>query len=146
MQFVTGGVDGDLIWIRPAGGASPAYAAGFTNDVEATGSIYSKPAGGDPVLNWPGGLGNVIFDGGGLSAPFTNNISVSSNNHVKDQTGTYKLTLNITASSGLFSGSLSKFDGQKRVTFSGAIWDGTNGAGFFMNPTSGQSGSVLLQP
>jgi hypothetical protein len=146
MQFVTGGLNGDLIWIKPAGGSSKYYPGGFTNEVEATGSAYSKPAHGTPVLNWPSGLGNAIFESGGLSAPITNQISLGSNNKVKDLTGTYKLTLSITTSSGLFSGSVTSSSGHRHVSFSGAIRSSTNAAGFFLNPSEGLSGSVLLEP
>ena len=127
---------GQLIWLKPRGMATASYRSGFTNEVEAVGSVYTHLSRARSL--------DLIFSGGGLLAPFTNSLSLNSNSRVA---GLHSngLTLNITTSSGLFRGSALNPDTGKALPFQGILFEKLNsGAGFFMN--NNQSGEIYLPP
>jgi len=144
MQFTNSALGGQLAWIKPAGAPGKNYGAGFTNEVLTTGLSYHKPAAGARVLDWSGGLGDLILSGGSLSDSVTNAIRLELNNKVTNLSPG-KLTLNITTSSGLFKGSFLDTLTGKTIQFQGALFDDWNmGFGFFLD--SSKSGQVFLGP
>ncbi len=128
-------LEGQFIWIKPNLALAKYYPSGFTNDVAAVGSRYTRPASGSREL---------IFDGGGLSQPFTNAITLGPSGRLTSFTGP-RLSLSITASSGLFKGSTLNPDSGLPLLFQGALFEkGNSGAGFFLVPE--RSGRVYLNP
>jgi hypothetical protein len=133
-------LSGVVLWEKPAGVPGKTYTAGFTNTVEASGSVYTPPKGGAKAFNFT--AGTVSFTG--ASVTLTNSISLDSRNHVSNLAGS-KLTLGITPSSGLFHGTVQNSATGKNLVLQGVVLQGTtNGFGLFLN--SGQSGSITLTP
>jgi uncharacterized repeat protein (TIGR02543 family) len=142
LTFITNepdrGIDGQLSWFKPSQAAATLYPAGFTNVMEAAGSAYALTKG-EPVLNLTDGY--VLLTNGGLTQSITNLFTLAANNVV---TGSNKLHLTITTSTGLFSGTTTNAAG-KTISFSGAVLQNqSNGFGQFLNAE--QSGSVYLAP
>ncbi len=128
---------GQLLWLKPAGLLTKSYLHGFTNEVEAAGSLYTRAAVGPRVLD-------LVFSGGGLHDSFTNSISLGLNNK---SSGPHSdgLTLSITKSSGLFKGSALNPETGKSFPFQGVLLEKLNiGAGFFLN--GDQSGQIYFNP
>jgi hypothetical protein len=143
MQFVTnGGPGGELVWIKPSIVKSKTYPEGFTNDVDAAGSPYVKPSPGQRFLDWTSSVGNVILSGGGLFEPLTNSFTLDGENRVSVSEAR-SLSLNVNADLGTFGGKMLGEDG-KHVPFSGVLWPGGVGLGFFT--TTNQSGGAVLAP
>jgi hypothetical protein len=143
MQFVTNGsLGGGLVWIKPSSVKTKSYPEGFTNDVDAAGSIYVKPSPAGRLLDWTGSEGNVVLSGGGFLEPLTNNFTLDGQNRVS-VSAAERLSLKINPSLGLFSGKMLGGDG-RHVPFSGVLWPGGVGLGFFS--TTNQSGGALLAP
>ncbi len=91
------------------------------------------------VLNLTDGY--VLIEGGGLTEAISNQFSLAPNNTV---TGSNKLRLTFTTSTGLFQGTATNAQG-KTISISGALLQNqTNGFGQFLN--GDQSGSVYLAP
>jgi hypothetical protein len=131
---------GQVIWIRPHAAVGRGYSGGFTNEVWASGSLYSPPARGSSPLNLGGGSDLLTFAGAGLS--FSNSFSLDDHNRIRSSDGS-KLTLTFTPSSGLFRGSVLK--NGRTLSFQGALFqDTSSGYGFFLNLL--QSGSVSISP
>lgn len=136
---------GDVIWTKPNFAGRTFYPAGFTNDVPITGSRYvlTKPPL-TPVLNWPNG-GMVIFQGGKISAPFTNIISLDVKNEVISINPANKLKMKIQSKTGLFNGSVNDPSTGDSISFSGVLLQKQDGGmGFF--PDAPLSGQVLIGP
>jgi hypothetical protein len=129
-------IDGMLSWFKPSQPATTLYPAGFTNVVEAAGSAYLDTKG-EPVLNLTDGY--VLLEDGGLTQSISNQFALGANNVV---TGSDKLSLTITPTTGLFKGTTTNSAGAT-VSFTGAIFQKqTNGFGQFLN--GNQSGSVYV--
>jgi hypothetical protein len=129
-----------LSWIRPARPAATLYRAGFTNEITANGSRYTAPTNANTrVIALTNGV--VWLDGGNLSAPFTNQVTLTSSNRV---ISTNKMSLNIIAADGTFSGS-AKVPGTARTnSFKGALFQDANaGYGYFLG--TNQSGRVVFE-
>jgi hypothetical protein len=83
----------------------------------------------------------VLLEGGGLTQSISNQFTLAANNIV---TGSNKLSLTLTTTTGLFQGTATNSVG-KTVSFKGAVLQKqTNGFGQFLN--TNQSGSVQLAP
>jgi hypothetical protein len=131
-------IDGLLYWFKPSQTTATRYKAGFTNVMEAAGSAYSLPKAAR-VLDLTNGY--VFLEDGGLTQSISNEFILGANNIV---TGSNKLRLTITTSTGLFQGTTTNAAG-KTVSFTGAVLQKqTNGFGQFLN--TNQSGSVSLTP
>jgi len=131
-------IDGLLSWFKPSQTTAPTYKAGFTNVMVAAGSTYVLPKGAR-ALDLTNGY--VLLEDGGLTPSITNQFVLGVNNIV---TGSNKLHLTITTSTGLFQGTTTNAIG-KTISISGAVLQKqTNGFGQFLN--AGQSGSVYLAP
>jgi hypothetical protein len=135
-------INGQALWVKPAG--AKYYPAGFAGQFDAVGSHYTRPLSGHRALNFPNGHGQLIFRFGGLAAPFTNQITLDTKNRFTSA-ATNKLTLSLTATTGLFRGSTRNPGTGKPLPFQGALFqDGTNAVGLFLGPA--QSGQVDLEP
>jgi hypothetical protein len=120
------GISGLVSWIKQAVPAAIYYPAGFTN------------------LSLALTNGALIFEGGNLSASFTNLVTLTTTNRVlNDSPNT--LNLAFTPSNGVFSGSV-KVPGTTRTNaFKGALLqDLDSGYGFFLG--TNRSGRVFLRP
>jgi hypothetical protein len=134
-------LNGQFIWLKPAGLTTRYYAAGLTNDVRAVGSAFTPP-GSAPLLNLTNGA--LIFSGGGLPTPFTNSFSLDRLNRATGTPGS-GLKLTFTTTSGLFQGSARDPATRRTFSFQGVVYEkGANGAGLFLGPA--QSGEVYLGP
>jgi len=145
IQFTNGGLTGEVIWMKSAGLSMPhSYVGGFTNEVWASGSLYSAPPPNTRLSGWSEGTGSITFDGAGISG-FTHPLSLDVHNRVSSP-ATNGLSLTLSTSSGLFSGSALNPETGKRVPFSGVLLkqDSTFGVGFFLN--TNLSGEVYLSP
>ncbi len=133
---------GSLIWTKPAGSSAKYYPAGFTNKVWATGARHVTPASGARLIDLS--KGNFIFSGGGLSRPFTNGVTLASNNKMSGAPPG-KVTASLTTSTGLFKGKTVNPETGLSVNFQGALFEKANiGVGFFLG--ANQSGQVYLCP
>ncbi len=142
MQFNTNIPESDLsgqfVWIKPAGLSSKSFPGGFTNSVQAVGSLFTPAAG--PLLS----LTNLdlVFSGGGVQVPFTNAFTLDAQNRVKPAPGS-RLKLTFSPSSGLFTGSTVNPETGQSLSFQGVVYEkAANGAGLFLTPD--QSGQVYL--
>jgi hypothetical protein len=126
-------------WIKPAQPNGKLYMDGFTVQREFSGSSYRPPTNSlDRVLQFS--EGGVEFSAGDLAEGFENEVILGDNNKVSNL-GINRLTLSITLSSGLFSGSVTPPDGTRSVSFRGALHQKQNyGSGFFLG--TDQSGRV----
>jgi lysyl endopeptidase len=137
------GLAGTLSWIKPASSSSKVYPGGFTNlAIPAFGSSYNHLA--SPLITLTNG--SVVFSGGGLSAPFTNSVANSTKaaqvNKVVNNSSN-KLTLNIAATTGVFSGNITAPGATKSFPFHGVLLQNLNvGYGYFLDDEL--SGSVFL--
>jgi uncharacterized repeat protein (TIGR02543 family) len=131
-------IDGLLSWTKPAGTTTSLYPAGFTNEVEAMGSVYVF-TNGLRVLDITNGL--LILDNGNLSQALTNGFVLGTNNALS---GTNLSHLTITNTTGLFGGTLTNPTTHKAISIGGAVLQKVNaGYGNFLG--TNQSGSVKLQ-
>lgn len=126
---------GLYVWIKRASTATKLYTNGFIVTNLLSGSAYRMPAGNtNRVLNFTSG--RLVLSEGGLVAPATNEIALSAGNIVTNL-GTDKLTLTITRTSGLFSGTMTPPGATKAVSFKGAVLQNLNsGTGYFLNTNS----------
>jgi plastocyanin len=136
-------INGTLSWIRPARPGATYYPLGFTNDAEAQGSRYTAPTNATTrVINLTNGL--VIFDGGNLSGPFTNVMTLTATNRFINGSSN-SLSFSLVRSNGTFSGSVEVPGTTRTNTFKGAfLQDQDSGYGYFLG--TNQSGSVFLGP
>jgi len=138
-NFFESDLSGQFIWLKPAGLNSRSFLAGFTNSVQAVGSVFTPKTSG-PILNLT--QADLVFSGGGLQAPFTNSFSLGPLNRVTPAPGA-ALKLTFSPSTGLFSGSTLNPETQQTCSFQGVVYQKlASGAGLFLTPA--QSGSVYL--
>lgn len=144
LTFTNNGIDdlnGIVTWSKPGSTKSKLYPGAFALEgVQVMGSayVYTK---GQPVFNPPDGSQFILEDGNlsaGLSIPF----ELGANNKI---TGTNKLAVTITPTTGLFKGSVLSPDTGKPIAVSGAILQDFN-AGFGCFLGTNQSGTVYLGP
>jgi hypothetical protein len=131
-------IDGLVTWIKLAQ-ASKLYPGGFTNQTEVIGSLYLF-TNNVPVLNFS--TGQVSLVNGNLAADITNQVVLETNNKV---TGTNKLSLTLTSSSGLFKGSVPDPVTGKTISFNGVVLQKQDfGSGFFLG--TNQTGRIFFGP
>jgi formylglycine-generating enzyme required for sulfatase activity len=131
-------IDGLVSWIKPKGTTTTnLYPAGFTNDLEALGSVYTF-TNGWRALNLTNGV--LILENWNLAQELTNSFVLGTNNAL---TGTNLSRLTITNTTGLFGGTLTNPATRKAIPISGAVLQKVNaGYGYFLG--TNQSGSVEL--
>ena len=119
-------LNGELSWIKPAMTAPKLYPGGFTNGaVAGIGSRYSPPVPPTHALDVTDGL--VTFEGGNLSAPFTNSIVWGDNNRITN-TSANKLTLTVGLSKGTVNGGVTPPGSTRNVPFKGVLLQKQNAA------------------
>jgi len=117
------------------------YAAGFTNQMTATGSTF-RFTSGVPVLDFVNG--QVWLANGNLASSFTNQITLNSANKVTNLSSN-ALTLTIATTSGLFKGSVVNPATGKPIVITGVVLQKQNyGGGFFLG--TDQVGRVYFGP
>jgi hypothetical protein len=132
---------GELSWIKKAKPGRN-YQNGFTNATSVIGSRYTVPASGTSVLDIISGT--VTLSGGNLTEPFTNEVTLGSNNVVSVLTGTNGLKLTITLPTGLVNGNFVHPDSKTTTAIKGVVLQERNNArGFFLG--TNQSGAVILK-
>jgi hypothetical protein len=135
------------LWIKPPLRGNY-YPGGFSLTTEA--SLWSCPAPGQPLFNWPQAQGVISFEGGNLPGVLTSPVAVNGTTLVVQPGGQVNsLTLSVSPASGLFSGSFRHPATGKITPFSGA-WDRAavsaplQGAGWFAG--ANQCGRVWIAP
>ena len=142
IQATNNELGGRLVWTKLTGAAGNFYPNGFTNSVDVDGQGYAAVAKA-AVVSLNSGTGQVIFSGGGLAASVTNSITIDSRNRVSSPA---KMSLSITASTGLLKGTAVDPSTGKRFSFQGILSQPENaGAGFFLGNGSAGSVEILSQ-
>jgi hypothetical protein len=135
-------VSGLLLWTKPAGIYGALYPTGFVCEVTTTGSRYVAPLAGSRVIN----LSNAVvrLEGGNLAESSTHAVYLSESNKVTPfSPGTNLLTISLSTSSGLISGSFIHPQSLKKSVIKGALLQRQNvGSGYFLG--TNQSGSFSL--
>ena len=127
---------GTVMWIKPARPGAQLYPAGFTNAMMVSASRYAKT---DPVLELTNGM--VVLQGGRLSSPFTNSVTLEAGVVVGPSNNS--VTLTISPKSGLFKGKLHEPASGQAIPFRGAVLQKRNaGFGYFLGAKG--SGEVFL--
>jgi hypothetical protein len=136
-------LDGTLSWIKAPDFRARFYAAGFTIECPATGSIYTPPAGGAGSLL---GLAqaSLAFSGGDLSADFSSTLALGPGNRVR-HAGGRRLTLRFAPATGLFRGKVADPATGRPLSFGGAVLQSRSAGYGFLLGTSGSS-RVVLSP
>lgn len=141
MRGDRGTLGGQVLWAKPQG-VSAAYAAGFTNVVEAAGSTYTAGNTSKRLVELSSGQGNLIFARGGLNTSFTNSVMLGLNRRMTTLFGS-PMSVTVYPASGLFRGTIRSPETGKSLAFQGMLLQEANlGAGFFLNGNS--SGQVYL--
>jgi hypothetical protein len=132
-------IAGAPLWTKLPQPTAKFYPAGFTNQTETVGSSFQF-TNGSSVLNFA--VGELWLANGNLAQGFTNQFRLGFNNIV---TSTNKMTLTISTSSGLFTGSVANPATKKTIPIYGAVLQKQNiGAGYFLG--TNESGEVFLGP
>ena len=139
-------ISGQLNWFKLPQAGTKFYPNGFVLQSQVQGSIYSpiyfQTTNGSPVLNFTNG--QVVLTGGNLMQSITNEIVLSGNNRVTNQSNN-RLSVSITTSSGLFRGSVIDPATGRSIAFNGAVLQKQNvGKGVFLG--TNQTGRVLFAP
>jgi hypothetical protein len=133
-------LSGLLNWFKQSQSTAKFYAGGFSNELSVVGSRYVAPTTGR-VLSLTNAV--VGFTNGNLTANFTNNVTLGSDNKVVNNSAN-PLSFVITKSSGLFAGSVTPPAGGPARTFKGALLQKQNrGAGFLLG--TNQTSQVTFQ-
>jgi hypothetical protein len=131
------GTAGTLNWYRTANPKDPAYPSGFSVTLPILTSTYASPA-----VDYHTAI--VTFSGAGITPSLTEPINIVNPNHVIT-TGATPFTLKFISATGQFTG-LFPDSGKARPFTGSVLQSGTTALGLFQDPTTGQTGSVQLQP
>ncbi len=133
-------LSGDLLWFKQAQPGVHYLPAGFTNAVDMVGSIYRPPDAMNAALNLTSA--SLAFTNAELDLAFENQITLNPAGTIANLSPN-KVSLSLSKSSGLFTGSVTPPSGGKVWPFSGVLLQKrTMGAGFLLG--TNQSGEVLL--
>jgi len=134
---------GQLTWTRLSTPMARFYALGFTNaNINAFGSRYAPPAFGSAALNFVNA--SMIFSGGNLSVPSTNNVTVGVNNKITVP-GSNNVSLTISAATGQITGTALPSGSAKASAVKGVALQKQNVAAGYMLLTN-QSSRILISP
>ncbi len=132
-----GGSSGTLYWLKNPG-KTAYYPGGVSEMLSSTGTNYSKPSVGIPY--------QIVFSGGTLTTPVTNDFTFSSSGAFVPGTTVNKLHGSLVASTGAIKGSIAHPDTNATLDFEGIFLDPpTGGAGFTLD-ANGQTGSFVIAP
>lgn len=133
---------GDVTWIRPGTSGAKYYPGGFTLQLAASGSRYTRPSSSGTILDL--GDAHLVLSGGDLGGEVTDDFTLGPRNRISNL-GPGKLSLTFSASNGAFSGKLTDPSTATAATFHGVVLQDQNiGTGYFLG--SSQSGQVFLGP
>src|SRR5207245_11548200 len=132
--------NGAINWIKPASRRAKLYPAGFTEQINAIGSVYHRPPGANHVIDFANG--QVMFSGGNLDSDFTNLVVMEKSGRIMNQSDN-RLTLGFSPATGKFTGSVLPPSRGKPLPFSGIAFQRMNSAFGFM-PGTDQSSSVIV--
>jgi hypothetical protein len=136
------GVAGEVTWIRPGLNAAKYYPGGFTIQLAATGSRYTRPTGNGTILNFD--QAQLSLTGGDLSQDVSDQFQLTAGNRIVNL-GPAKLILTFSAANGSFSGKLSDPSTATTASFRGVVLQDRNfGTGYFLGAS--HSGQVFLGP
>jgi hypothetical protein len=134
-------VSGKLSWIKLPSFLARYYPTGLTNECDAVGSVFVRPAG-SPILNLPSG--RVAISGGNLLADFTNSVTLGADNKVMC-TGDSPLSMSFSLSAGTFTGKATDPSSGLSLPFRGVVLQKKNrGYGFLLG--SDRSSEVVFEP
>jgi len=138
LTFTNEGITGGVCWLKLAQPTSKYYPAGFTNTVEAVGSVYHTT----PALNFA--LGQISLTEGDLSQNIVHQIQIGAAEKVTDLNSA-KTALVLTPATGMLTGSvLDPSTGETAVIKAVVLQNQNLVAGFFLG--TNQSGGVMLAP
>jgi len=135
-------ITGLMSWIKTSQSTSKFYPGGFTNETVALGSRYTPPGAGQRALNLT--EGNLLFSKGNLDPDFVNRVALSENNRFSNLSQN-KLTLTLTASSGLLKGTATDPATGKSYSLTSVVLQKQNTALGFLLGTN-RSSQVVLFP
>jgi hypothetical protein len=136
-----GAIAGNVTWIKPPLDWDWYYPDGFTLSLAASGSHYTRPPRGMPLLDFSAGL--LEFSGGNLSQSITNQVLLTQNNRLQDL-GSGWLRFSFSLATGTFSGRYWDSTSWNEIQFNGVVLQDFNvAAGCFAGWD--QSGEVWLQ-
>ena len=112
-------IAGVASWIRLANPLSHFYPAGFTNECNAAGAVYVKPA---TIMDHIVHLNNahMEFSGGNIPEAFTNAVQIGMSSKILNGS-TNSLAMSFSLTSGTFSGHVLDPMTMKSRTFGGAV-------------------------
>jgi len=136
----TSDLSGDWLWFKQAQPGARYSPAGFTNAVAMLGSSYLPPNATNAALNLTSA--SLAFTNTELGLGFENQITLNPPGTIANLSPN-KVSLSLSKSTGLFTGSVTPPPGGKAWPFSGVLLQKrTMGAGFLLG--TNQSGEVLL--
>jgi hypothetical protein len=134
-------LNGSVSWIKDPVATAKFYPGGFGLSLSATGENYTPPAAGTPILDFSSGT--ISFAGGNLDTSFSNDVTLSSNSKITNESAN-KLSTSFVLSSGLFNGSATPPSGGRAFPFHGIVLRNSGvGFGYFLG--SSESGSVIIE-
>ena len=134
-------LSGNLRWFKQAQPGVRYSPAGFTNAVAMQGSSYRPPDAMNAALNLTSA--SLAFTNTELGLAFENQITLNPPGTIVNLSPN-KVSLSLSKSTGLFTGSVTPPPGGKAWSFSGVLLQKrTMGAGFLLG--TNQSGEVLLR-
>jgi len=134
-------LNGTLIWTKPPNLVDRFYQLGFNTECQAIGSIYTRPARSQPILNLT--QADVSFGGGNLLPEFSNSILLDLNSRVSNLSGN-QLALSFATSRGTYSGTVTDPTTLKRFSFKGAVLQKQNTGFGFLTGTN-QTSRVMVE-
>ncbi len=129
-------ITGPYFWQKDADAAAKYYPGGFNWSASVVSSTFNPATSGSRIMNYPTGV--MEFSRGDLASTFTSGFTLSTNNVITvDSPATNGLTLSVSGSSGLISGSFTHPDTGKKTTIKGAVFqqytNGFHGLGLFIS-------------
>jgi hypothetical protein len=134
----SGGIGGDIVWIKPAVPRAKLYPAGFSFTTAMRGAPY-KPGAKALILT----TAKLTLADGNLPAQIVNRIVLAPGNRVTNL-GDNKLSLKFSPSTGLFTGRVTDPTTSKPIPFSGAVLQDENAGFGWFSGLNAQSGTVTI--
>lgn len=134
-------LSGTVRWVRPGMAGAKYYPNGFSISRSVEGSFYSRPIGGNGILNISDG--QVSLTGGDLNPAISDTFTLLPGSRVQG-TGDGKLSLTFSLTTGLFTGRLIDPGSRQGALFRGVVLQRQNmGAGNFLGPD--QTGELTVE-
>jgi len=122
-------VSGDVTWTKDAIPSARYYPSGFDVSASLSGSVFTRPPSGVPVLDLS--TGQLSLQGGGLPRPVADRISVDANKVL--DLNSNKVSLSFSRATGTFTGRWTDPQTKQVVSIGGVVLENQNQAfGFFL--------------